>query len=57
MTSNIFTKLKHVGLCGYNKRVNFHKVQCLILTNKVLQGKSSAMLLLVNYFSEKELRL
>lgn len=60
MTSNVFTECKHIGLRS-NKEgmvdLNFHKVRCLILINRVLQGKNSAMLLLVSYFSQKELKL
>lgn len=60
MTSNVFTKHKHIGLHSGKEGIvdlNFHKVRCLILMNRVLQGKNSAMLLLVGYFSKKELKL
>lgn len=60
MTSNVFTEHKHIGL-RRNKEgmvdLNFHKVKCLILMNRALQGKNHAMLLLVSYFSQKELEL
>lgn len=58
MTSNVFTE--HIGLRS-NKEgmvdLNFREVRCLILMNRALQGKNSAMLLLVSYFSQKELEL
>lgn len=60
MTSNVFTKHKYIGLHSGKEGIvdlNFHKVRCLILMNRVLQGKNSAMLLLVSYFSKKELKL
>ena len=59
MTSNVFTEHKHIGLRSSKEGIvdlNFHKVGCLILMNRVLQGKNSAMLLLVSYFSKKELK-
>jgi len=60
MTSNVFTEHKHSGLSsnrGGMVGLNFHKVRCLVLMNGLLQGKSSAMLLLVSYFSQEELEL
>lgn len=60
MTSNVFTKHKHIGLRSNRKgmvNLNLHKVRCLILMNRVHQGKNSAMVLVVTSYSQKELEL